>query len=121
MSEDRRRGGDSMILGDNWRAWIQVRDYAWAVDVYLIQELTHGRVRFLQPDGSTMEQDANEAVRDSIKPTFRLKRDQIQALVDGLAEKGFTANNRRFPQEADLIKAHLEDMRRLVFKENHNA
>lgn len=107
-----------MLLGENWRAWVQIRDYAWTVDVYLIQEFTFGRVRFLQPDGSTREQDSNEAIRDEIKPTFRLRKDQIQSLVDGLADKGFLPSGRRFQQESDLMRAHLEDMRRLVFKES---
>lgn len=107
-----------MELGENWVAWVQVRDYAWAVDVYLVQRFGGGRVRFLQPNGTTMEQADDEVVRDDVSPTFRLRRDQIQALVDGLADKGFTADGRRFPKEMDLMKAHLEDMRKLVFKDN---
>jgi hypothetical protein len=105
-----------MMIGANWRAWVNIQEYSWGVNVYLIQEFAEGRSRFLQPDGTTMEVLAQEAINtDKVKPTFRLRRDQIQGLVDALAEKGFTANNRRFPQEMDLVRAHLEDMRRLVF------
>lgn len=103
---------------DGWRVYVQEQNYFdRTVDVFLIQDFGGDRYRVLQPDMTTMEMRKDEAVRaGTVKPTFQLLPEQLQALADGLADKGFLPKQRRFAEEITLLRDHLEDMRRLVFK-----
>jgi len=46
-----------------------------------------------------------------------LEGSTLQAMMDALWEYGIRPKERRFDNEMTLLNAHLEDMRRLVFKE----
>src|SRR5262245_48757752 len=112
----RRRRATMRIGESSWRAWIREEPFAWGMEVFLFHEFAPGRIRILQPDGSTLERSSYEPLDSAIQATFRLTREQLQSVADGLAEKGIVPNQRRFAQEIDLMENHLEDMRRLVFK-----
>lgn len=48
---------------------------------------------------------------------FTIPDGAMQAIMDGLWEHGFRPKDRRYENEASLMKNHLEDMRKLVFKD----
>lgn len=106
-----------MNIGPDWRAWLEFTFWREGYDVYLFQAFGENRLRILQPDGSTIEQDKHAVVdRQNVKPFIHLDRDQLQALVDALGDKGIVAHGRRHEEETALLKDHLRDMRTLVFK-----
>ncbi len=45
-----------------------------------------------------------------------LNQGALQAMADGLAQLGIYAKGRRFDNEMDLMKSHLQDMRALAFE-----
>lgn len=49
-----------------------------------------------------------------LKPTFKLRRDQVQALMDELWRVGVRPTDAKGPGELEATKAHLRDMRFLV-------
>ena len=105
----------NMRDSDGWRLFLSSREFDRLWQVYLIRDVGNGRNIVLQRDGSTVTKEANFAY-DDISPTFLLTAEQIQAVTDGLAEKGFVPKERRYEAEMGLMKNHLNDMRRLVFQ-----
>jgi len=51
------------------------------------------------------------------EPTFSLTPDQLQMLADELANKGFSPTKEYISGRLEATIDHLEDMRKLVFKE----
>lgn len=49
---------------------------------------------------------------------LRVSQSMLQGMMDSLWGKGYRPKYRRFDTEMTLVKAHLEDMRKLVFKES---
>lgn len=51
-----------------------------------------------------------------LQPTFKLRRDQVQALMDELYRIGVRPSEQGTAGELEATKAHLKDMRALVAK-----
>ena len=51
-----------------------------------------------------------------MEPTFKLRRDQVQALMDELYRIGVRPSEQGTAGELEATKAHLKDMRALVAK-----
>lgn len=63
---------------------------------------------FKQPD------DDRKNVMES--GVLHLEHAALQAMAEGLAQLGIYAKGRRFDNEMDLMKSHLQDMRALAFE-----
>lgn len=51
---------------------------------------------------------------ETLKPTFSLRKDQVQALMDELYRIGVRPSEQGTTGELEATKAHLKDMRNLV-------
>ena len=87
---------------------------------YLIR-FTLGFVDVMQPDGNIKRIKEGEAKSDDILPTFILggldSKSMLIALAEALETEGVkTPNDFKIQGLLEAKSAHLEDMRRLVFK-----
>lgn len=102
-----------MLKIGEWNAGIKTEDYGGVVRIQLWRAV-EGGYQILGPD-LTVKQIGQGEFYDG-PPTLRLRPEMLQALADALYKHGIHPQERRFSQEMDLVKAHLADMRRLVFK-----
>jgi len=51
---------------------------------------------------------------EELKPTFKLRRDNVQALMDELYRVGFSPSEQGTTGELSATKVHLQDMRTIV-------
>lgn len=51
------------------------------------------------------------------KGILNLDRSMLQGMMDGLWGLGIRPNDKRYEEEAKLRDAHLQDMRKIVFKD----
>ncbi len=66
-------------------------------------------------DGKCHHIPPNEKFPDGAAIDF--SPDMLQALMDGLWKFGTRPHDKRYEEEAKLRDAHLQDMRKLVFKD----
>ena len=81
-------------------------------DIYLFYK--RDRVTFLIQGDTAVE--IGEGVCPD-KPTLRLGPEELQGLVDALSEKGIKPKQGFIEGKLEATDKHLEDMRRLVFKD----
>jgi len=100
-----------------WEVHLEHRYARDSIDIYIDRPL-HKDGKFQQiyidkenGDFAVKEIDGNKEV----KPSLTLPETVLIALFNALWEKGYRPENKRYEREADLLKAHLEDMRKLVF------
>ncbi len=98
-----------------WEVYLRDLDYAHRVDLMILRR-ENNEIQVLQADGSISKFSDQELVAVDIPPTAKLRPEMLQAFADALYARGIQPRSRRFQEEQDLLKAHLEDMRRLVFK-----
>lgn len=99
-----------------WRVFLTERE-GWR-DGWELRAICRGgpgKMRVLYPDQTLREVEKGVIV----EPFAVLPEESLQSLADVLYAKGFRPKARRYEEEAALLRAHLEDMRRLVFKEKH--
>jgi hypothetical protein len=93
--------------------WVHSNPARRTVDVY------ERRGRFHRAEGELVEIPDMCA---EVKPTMRLMPEEAQALMDGLWDAGLRpVGGAGSAGQLDAVKYHLEDMRRLVFREGGGA
>ena len=104
-----------MQLGE-WK--VDIIEEPWTLTghaLYLSRMTVAGR-EFLAKNGEVRVVKEGLADKDDLS-FARLDADQLQALADGLAQKGLkTSNDHKNEGLLEATKSHLEDMRNLVFK-----
>ena len=84
--------------------------------IYLYQKTAQGTL-FLTRKGDTIIHPFNSAVKYEDVYFAIADDEQLQALADGLADKGFkTTSDSKAEGLLEATRAHLEDMRKIVFK-----
>lgn len=83
------------------------------IDCLLALRDSHGFLAVLQPDGQFVRLKAGESIP---KPSLVLQSEHLRAIFQGLWDGGFRPKDRRYESEIDLLKDHLQDMKRLVFE-----
>lgn len=103
----------------NFGEWQAVVDDNWAmmsVDIYLYRRTSQGK-EILDHTGTLHQIKEGDAVKNDIY-FARLEPEQVQALADGLSQKGIkTESNYKLEGLLEATKVHLEDMRSLVFNQ----
>ena len=84
------------------------------ISCMLMRRDENGMRSVFQPDGIIRHLPIGDPIE---KPSFMFKPSHLQALMDGLWERGIRPKDRRYENELELKDAHLQDMRKLVFKE----
>jgi len=113
---------DGYTFGE-WNVFVR-RDYYRpdSIEVYLRRYVDGGSEYIESDDGkltSHFFKEGHAPVKEDggpLDPTFRMTDKMFQAIFEALWEFGLRPKSRRFEQETDLMKAHLEDMRRIAFK-----
>jgi len=87
--------------------------------MYIIRDLDDGRVEYFKP---TMMESTIQDGSLEIEPTFRFSHrvgeSFLQSLSEALVRIGFKPDAIKAKEnEVSAMKYHLEDMRRLVFKD----
>ena len=98
-----------LMVGDDF-------NYSAPIAVLWKFEKPDGRkFAFCWNDGSVKEVPHGEtAPKEAI---LKLSNTILQAMMDGLWKRGLRPKDRRYEMEIELKDQHLQDMRRLVFKE----
>ena len=103
-----------------WRVSIESRDYqdAFALRIYRFRD--DDKVEILQNDLETVQTVSrhDSKVYDD-KSEILFSPQILQAICNALDSYGFHPQDRRYQKEMDLVKSHLEDMRKLVFKKDY--
>jgi hypothetical protein len=97
-----------------WEMIIQDDNTKLEINIYMIKQ-TREVSYYLSQDGIKKFDPEKE-----VEPLLKIKRDSqdiFQAMADGLYERGITPKARRFNEEMKLKDDHLQDMRKLVFKD----
>src|SRR5262245_11332726 len=81
----------------------------------------HGQqdgVRFFDSATLTRTSITRENSGQYVDPTLRLDRNEAQQLINVLWHMGYRPNNGEGTSaQVDAMKAHMEDLRRLIFKD----
>lgn len=98
------------------RCYVQRHPFLQHQTHVLLMREHEGKRHRLQMQLVEVVDDASE-----MPPTFTLRADEAQALVDELHRNGFRPTEQIQEQSAlPYITAHLNDMRRLVFEKHEN-
>ena len=105
---------------DNFKFFINYRDWSANMEVYLVQDdkINNSRVFVTLENGQFLE--TQTVIGKEVKPLFvlpfGLADEFMQAMAELLHKHGFKAKGQPVLQnEIDAVKYHLEDMRKLVF------
>ena len=88
-------------------------------EFYLVEKQEEGRVAVGQPVVMVTEDMAAVMSYPYHSPTFWLRPEQAQALMDDLFNAGVRPSEMGYPGQLAAVKYHLEDMRRLVFEDKN--
>ena len=83
------------------------------IDCLLFSQENSGHRSVMNPNGSFTRLPVGDPAKS---PSMTLSYTQLQAIMDGLWERGVRPQDRRFDNEVTLIKDHLNDLKRLVFE-----
>jgi len=103
-------------LSTGWQVCIEPRDYQDHFALVIYRKMKNGKTHVLNKDMTTIETISENMPIDPNKCEIKLSPEILQALCDSLDEFGIHPKSRRYKKEVDLMKYHLEDMRRLVFR-----
>lgn len=100
----------------NLRFRAAIRDFNNSVDVLAVIEDAAGHIyKFAKLAPLEMVENDDRHIKD---PTFSFNREEAQSLLDALWKEGLRPTDHADPSgEIQRISDHLQDMRRLVFKE----
>jgi hypothetical protein len=103
---------------EGFRWSVQRRFDADSLMVWVHRELADGRHEWVSAQLTVQQLDKHKPSEDG--PTFHLTPQEAQSLMDGLWEAGVRPRDGAGSlAHVDAQKAHLEDMRRLVFGPMH--
>lgn len=99
------------------------------VDIWAFVRRGHNGAAILQPDGTTVEVEANEQLDGGDrKPVLSVPREALDSLMNSLWEMGVRPQGKRYEEETKLLREvlttqgkHLEDMQQLVFEERRET
>lgn len=101
-------------IGGGWKFQVFTDYVVGDTCAVLTRKMENGSREYLGPKGGAIVAAREETPRDLL---WHLEGQHLQAMMDGLWEVGVRPKDRRYENEMELQRAHLEDMRRLVFKE----
>lgn len=100
-----------------WKAYLEYRPDMLGYHLYLMRNTAGGR-EFLTENGTMKIVKLGEQYKNTDKLHFAYFEDdqQLQAIADAISERGVKSNNDHKNEGLlEATKAHLEDMRNLVF------
>lgn len=88
-------------------------DYGWNIRLYIADVSNPGHIGFIKPLEVVYEKDDPQA-RHQVNPTMEMPIEFGQQLIDELYRVGYRPSIEGGIGELGAVKAHLEDMRRLL-------
>jgi hypothetical protein len=94
---------------NNWKVKIIDPGYKLTYDVFIFRDTC---------DGKTEMVDGTIVIRGDkpIKPSLELNKEQLQEFADSLNGMGISPRKEFIQGKLEATEKHLEDMRKLVFK-----
>jgi len=101
-----------LLRDSEWDIAIEESVYREATKIFIFRKTqVDGKDQLLQADGTIKL--VGPADLDP-EPTMRLTDGMIQGLFNALWDRGHRPKDRRYEKELDLMRNHLEDMRKIV-------
>ena len=99
------------MLQRDWKIKIVNPGYKLTYDVYIFRNTNDGHIIVFRGDELTTVKEG-----EAFKPSFEMGEDMLQELANVLSEKGFKPKEGFYEAKIEATEKHLEDMRKLVFK-----
>lgn len=99
---------------NNWKALLKQKPGLFGVYLYLYCKMQNGKVGYIQ--GETITEIEEGSVE--IPATLYIESEEMaQAILEAFSKQGIKLDKGHAEGKLEATEKHLEDMRRLVFKE----